>query len=64
MKPLRTLALRREPLADLPAPDLRSVVGGSHVPCVTHGYTCDYCAMPTTPYGSCTIECTTTIRTG
>ncbi|HEU0130737.1 MAG TPA: hypothetical protein VFQ85_07075 [Mycobacteriales bacterium] len=52
----RTLRLRRETLTALTAPELVSVVGGTHVDCAatdtcTHGASFDAC--PTTPLNYC-----------
>ena len=65
MKPARRLELRRERLAELRSGELRALQGGTHVatdcPCLTHGYSCEYCAPPTLPMGSCTSRCVTTV---
>jgi hypothetical protein len=55
MKPRRRLALKREHLADLGTDDLRHVVGGTHIGCVTHGNTCDFCDIPTLPVNYCIV---------
>lgn len=66
MKPRRTLALRRERLADLASGDLRAVVGGTHIRtdcgCVTHGNTCDVCDIPTLPFNDCVTQLGTVFR--
>ena len=62
MKPQRKLAVRRERLGDLQSADLREVVGGTHIPtdcgCLTHGYSCDACSVPTLPINACLNDLT------
>ena len=57
MKPGRRLALRREALCALDSDHLVSVVGGTHIftdcGCVTHGYSCDDCPIPSLPINTC-----------
>ena len=63
MKPQRRLALRRESLTYLDTDDMRAVVGGTHIVtdcgCVTHGYSCEACPVPTLPVNTC--ACTVTL---
>ena len=65
MKPQRTLALKRERLADLESGDLRQVVGGTHIAtdcgCLTHGATCEVCPTPTLPINVCVDNITDAI---
>jgi natural product precursor len=67
MKPLRRLALKREHLADLAADDMLAVVGGTHIPtdcgCITHGYSCDDCPIPSLPINTCLCTIVITIGT-
>ena len=67
MKPQRRLALKRETLPDLGPDDMRQVVGGTHIPtdcgCITHGYSCDACPIPTLPVNTCTCVVTTLLPT-
>lgn len=52
MNPSRTLRLRRDVLAELTTDEMRTVAGGSHLGCPTHGNTsCDAC--PTVPLNVC-----------
>ena len=57
MKPSRRLALHREALSALDSDDLASVAGGTHIftdcGCLTHGYSCDACAVPSLPLNTC-----------
>jgi hypothetical protein len=59
MKPQRRLALKRERLAHLDGDAMRHVVGATHVPtdcnCITHGYSCDACPVPTLPINWCIV---------
>ena len=49
---MRRLRLTREALCELRTDELKSVAGGTHVGCVTHGDTsCDAC--PTVPVNFC-----------
>jgi hypothetical protein len=67
MKPRRRLALRREHLAHLDIDDMRHVVGATHIPtdcnCITHGYSCDDCPIPTLPVNICPTIATACIQT-
>lgn len=51
----RTLRLTREVLGELTTDQLRSVAGGTHLGCATHGNTsCDSC--PTLPLNECEVQ--------
>ena len=60
MKPSRRLALRREALSSLDSDDLASVAGATHIftdcGCITHGYTCDACPIPSLPINTCVCQ--------
>jgi len=62
MKPNRRLVLRRETLSSLDTDDMLQVVGGTHIAtdcgCITHGYTCDACPVPSLPLNTC-VTCIT-----
>lgn len=62
MKAQRRLALKREHLTGLDVDTMRAVVGGTHVVtdcgCITHGYTCDACPVPTLPVNGCPSDIT------
>ena len=49
----RTLRVNKEVVGDLTPDQLRAVAGASHVPCVTHGLSCDDC--PSIPINECNI---------
>ncbi len=61
----RKLVLRRERLVELTSGELSQLVGGSHLACATHGYSCDACPVPTLPINECIVIsgalCTTKI---
>lgn len=57
MKAQRRLVLRREALTQLDPNELHGVAGATHVftdcGCVTHGYSCDQCPVPSLPVNTC-----------
>lgn len=57
MKGKRKPVLRAEHLAEIDGHVLRRVAGATHIwtdcGCVTHGYSCDDCPIPTVPVNRC-----------
>lgn len=66
MRPQRRLVLRHENLTLLDSDDMRSVVGATHIPtdcgCVTHGFSCEACPIPTLPVNDCVNNVVESIR--
>lgn len=58
----KRLALHREALSALAPAELDRIVGATHLPtdctcvtegCLTHGYSCEACAIPSLPVNDC-----------